>query len=545
MISGTADDRLAFVVETEARLDGIKQARAEVMGLKGDTEGMGVASIGATRNMSAWSAIQAEAVGHVGEHSLAIGRLERSLEAFSARAAGVNPVVGMMSASLLKFGIGSIETVGILAGVAAITATFDYLTESSRKTMEVADKLAESYVKLARESALGFGGKQKADIEDINKGMEQHAIWLSALIELRIRLGALGGLVPGIGGHADALGSGATALAAAQQKLINEIGLQNAKDNDAFAKRIKDANDKATVEANRLASVQLRDASKEGTAATGSVVKLLAEQEKSQAQLAAGDLKGSAMHAEMEAKALEFTLRTIDQEVAAKLAANQAEYMRRQVEIAAEDSTEKTKTANYLANERLRAAGAAFIRESAADKVERERQVTEAKLVAAEKRKEQIMLHSIDAYVKSSASLQKILIEAALSPLIKELEGTAVRQFVRAAASGAAGDWAGAAQHAAAGALATAGAREVEQLGASAGGGGGSSGGSYGGGAGSSSSTFQPRGSTDGQGSVTIQLYSQNPYGSEQIQQLQYVLNRAGVLKVPVPISPTNQLKTA
>jgi len=33
---------------------------------------MGASTVAATRNMSAWSAMQAEAAGHLGEHSLAM-----------------------------------------------------------------------------------------------------------------------------------------------------------------------------------------------------------------------------------------------------------------------------------------------------------------------------------------------------------------------------------------------------------------------------------------------------------------------------------------
>jgi hypothetical protein len=114
-----------------------------------------VASVEATRGMNAWSAIQAEAAGHVGSHSLAIGRLERNLATVAERALGVNSTVGLMGSSLLKFGIGSIETVGILAGIAAIAAAWEYFTGAARKAREENDKLRESLESGNFQAALG------------------------------------------------------------------------------------------------------------------------------------------------------------------------------------------------------------------------------------------------------------------------------------------------------------------------------------------------------------------------------------------------------
>jgi hypothetical protein len=74
-----------------------------------------------------------------------------------------------------------------------------------------------------------------------------------------------------------------------------------------------------------------------------------------------------------------------------------------------------------------------------------------------------------------------------------------------------------------------------------------SAGGGAGAGGGGTGSTFEPRTGTEGQGSVVVNLYSENPYGPEQIQQVRYLLGRADVLKQPVAIqiAPTNGLKAA
>ena len=615
MISGS-DDRMAFVIETESRLDGIKAARAEVQGIAGDARMMGVASVAATRNMSAWDAMQAEAAGHVGEHSLAIGRLEMSLARFSEHALGVNSTLGLLATSLGKFAIGSIETAGVLAGIAAMVAVWEHFTSAANKATEAANKVIEAFDRAELAKHMGPEGDTLKKLDEQIKKLQEAAAATRALIAAAN--------APASGqasGAVNPFASGAIGtemVAARAQRSSADLQKQLDDDNDKVRSAIanRDAiftkgaentertfagnlatlvsfnakddvarkNSLALIRAYHFELSQLGDADVAKRAEIVGMIKTLnatfeeedkkaaalekaamakvmsrlgsfdsginvaAVIEREQAKATTAEAKGAAMHADLQAKALEATLRTIDQETNAKLAANEAEYMRRQADIINMDVTETRKTQLLADNERLRAATAAQIREVARDKEEKDRQTAEAKIVAAEKRKEAIMLHTIDSYVRSSHSLQQILIQAALSPLIKELEGTAVRQMVRAAASAAAGDWAGAARHAAAGVMATAGAHEVAQMGASAGSGGGGSSGSGGGsfgGSGSGSSTFQPRGSTEGQGSVVINLYTQNPYGYEQIQQLRYHLQRAEILKAPILITPTTGLVKA
>lgn len=113
----------------------------------------------------------------------------------------------------------------------------------------------------------------------------------------------------------------------------------------------------------------------------------------------------------------------------------------------------------------------------------------------------------------------------------------------KAIGSLAAFDFRGAALHGAAALelakAAALGAQESLGGGVPSGGGGGAGAGSGGG------STFEPRSGTEGQGMVTINLLSQNPYGAEQIQQVSYLLQRGEILKRPIPIGPTTQLLSA
>lgn len=193
------------------------------------------------------------------QHKLTLGRLGNQFESLTAQIAGVHPVVGKVVSVMGDFALGSVLTVGVLGALALIAVAWDKLTDSSRKAMETADKLAESYNKAARVASLGIGGQQKADIEDLNKGLEQHNKWLGFIIAARVRLGSLGGLLGSDpGGHGAAITSDTAAKAAAEQQRVNELGLQNAKDNEAWAQRIKDNEQKITDEKKKQLELLMR-----------------------------------------------------------------------------------------------------------------------------------------------------------------------------------------------------------------------------------------------------------------------------------------------
>ena len=123
--------------------------------LAASTTTVGASTIASTRGMGVWAALQAESSGHVGSHSLAIGRLERNLASVTERFLGLNPTVGLVSSSLLKFGVGSIETVAILAGIAAIAAAWEYFTGAARKAREENEKLRTSLAEGNYKQSLG------------------------------------------------------------------------------------------------------------------------------------------------------------------------------------------------------------------------------------------------------------------------------------------------------------------------------------------------------------------------------------------------------
>lgn len=172
---------------------------------------------------------------------LQTGRLGNQFANLAGRIAHVHPVVGNLAGVLGNFAIGAGLTVGVLAGVAAVAVAYDKLTAASRKAMEAGDKLIESYVRQARISALGIAGQQKADIEDINKGLEQHNKWLGFIIAARIQLGSLGGIFgKDPGGHAKQLSAGAAALGEATKQQAKIV----AEEAEKAAKKAQDAADK-------------------------------------------------------------------------------------------------------------------------------------------------------------------------------------------------------------------------------------------------------------------------------------------------------------
>lgn len=220
--------------------------------LRGDTSDFDRAAGRAARG---FSLIEGGARGA----TLQTGRLGNQFANLAGRIAGVHPVVGNLAGVMGNFAIGAGLTVGVLAGVAAVAVAYDKLTASSRKAMEAADKLTASYNQAAKISALGIGGQQKADIEIINKGLEEHAKWLGFIIAARIRLGSLGGLLgKDPGGHAAAGISGASAAAKAEQARVNAIGLATAAANEKWAAHQKELGQPAIEAARKAAAAALQ-----------------------------------------------------------------------------------------------------------------------------------------------------------------------------------------------------------------------------------------------------------------------------------------------
>jgi hypothetical protein len=88
--------------------------------------------------------------GHVGEHSIAIGRLERALASYVGHAVGAGSATESLVAGLLKFSVGTLETVGVLAGLAAVVGLYELMTSSSREAKKQMDDMTDSLVNQAK-----------------------------------------------------------------------------------------------------------------------------------------------------------------------------------------------------------------------------------------------------------------------------------------------------------------------------------------------------------------------------------------------------------
>ncbi len=123
-------------------------------------------TVASTREMDAFSAMQAEASAHVGEHSLSIGRLERSLASATERIVGMNPQVGLLTASLGKFALGSVEMVAILAAFYALSYAWEKLTEDAKAAGKATEDAIKRLEELRTKQQQGKFGSLKEDRDE-------------------------------------------------------------------------------------------------------------------------------------------------------------------------------------------------------------------------------------------------------------------------------------------------------------------------------------------------------------------------------------------
>jgi hypothetical protein len=631
MISG-ADDRLALVITSEAQLDGIVAARAQVTGLGADTErsavqmaaasranaeatseqtsgviamrsankelgasttqvtdstramtvaqiraieindALGASTVAGTKNMSMFAALQAEATGGVGKHSLALGRLERNLSGVAGRALGVSSSVDLMGSSLLKFGIGSIETVGILAGIAAITAAYDLLTNEQNKVKASATDLAhlESFtaatmpaqlaaIRAGRDAAIGAATTGAGDLtsdqgffrrmlhmREAGKGLKEDIMDTLGLSSKEVReFERLDDLYGQATVKAVALAqaermrlislSEQTKFQIGNNALQVEAAQRTAGSLDQFTRRfsalyLQSDLEKASIR-HQFDYIDNLGVIHHATGAQVAQMQTLLDQHEAISLVQVNEL--------LQAK--ELADAAYKRAVATAVAGSGGtfsdstvgdRYQAKVDEINAEADLDLKAGHNAVEVERKKQAEIRQLRRgtilAAADDA---KTITDV-LLASGSRDVKAVGHAADA-------VRRVLIgaQAAHAAVEAAIEGG------KAIGAAASGNWAGAALHAASALeltkAAALGAQESLGGGTSGAGGGGASGG------GGSSTTFEPRSGTEGQGMVTINLLTQNPYGAEQIQQVQYQLQRADILKRPIPISPTNQLRGA
>jgi hypothetical protein len=103
---------------------------------------------------------------------LSLGRLGQQFGNLAGQIAGTNPIVANLLSVMGNFTAGSVMTVGILAGLAALAVAYDKITESARKAREENERLTKSLAERfapktgpESETALQYAGalRQQAD----------------------------------------------------------------------------------------------------------------------------------------------------------------------------------------------------------------------------------------------------------------------------------------------------------------------------------------------------------------------------------------------
>lgn len=112
-----------------------------------------------------FSSLEKEAAGHVGEHTFAMNRLELGMASAAEQMTGTNHVVGLLAEGLLKFALGHVETIAVIAGILAVAGAWRLLTEDSRKAREEQDKLTNALKDWYRTEQEGETGERQHQVD--------------------------------------------------------------------------------------------------------------------------------------------------------------------------------------------------------------------------------------------------------------------------------------------------------------------------------------------------------------------------------------------
>ena len=170
------------------------------------------------------------------------GRLRQELVSLVRQTTGTTPVIAQLGNVVGEFALGGPLALAATGGIAAIAVGINKLTSASDEAIKKGQQLVEQYLKIARIRALGVGGQQKADIEDLGKanaalverqGFFNRAASLFGGSEGEAAIGNLFGFFAGRAGNQ------ITQNAKATQAAVNELGLAIAAANDAAVPKIK------------------------------------------------------------------------------------------------------------------------------------------------------------------------------------------------------------------------------------------------------------------------------------------------------------------
>ncbi|MDQ6770536.1 MAG: hypothetical protein M3Z54_11180 [Gemmatimonadota bacterium] len=489
-----------------------------------------------TRNMGFFSALTAEASEHLGEHSLAIGRVERNLASFAEKGLDVNSTLGLMVTSLGKFAIGSVEITAVLAGIDAIIGAYDYFTKATRE----ATKAQEALVK-AGESRWQAVGIESPAAKEFNAMLVERVSLTKQLSEAEAlhdrQLNSVLGRNQAKVIQRDVIDPLEKKLHALQLS-INEAETKGV----GKLKTVTTHSDekKNEAEAHRLFLAQLHEAERMGKAAIAALDKRMKDDEKTRDDLGARDVKlqetkASAMDIASPAGALshlavikakhDLRMKEIDETI------KDADLMREAKKQAGDEELAEIEALNR----RIAAENARH------DATEVKREETDAKKHEAIVKRKAQMIESAEngaaqAIISGRKDLGRALLRAALEPEIKLMEGLAAKQFALAAGDFADGNWAGGAHHLVAGAVFATEAGVIAGIAQGGGGGAGGAGGS-GGGAGSAGAQLGARGvQTDQLLKIEIVNVTKDQNGRE-VARTSQMIQRLNDLNMPVRVT--------
>lgn len=564
MISGN-DERIAFVIETEARLDGIRQTRSEMAGLLSSTDIIDAGLKRWNQTATVSTGTMKEFAEQVNRDIVALKTLAQTVDRSSQEEVrAVRSAIGAQLALSKEYG----ATGRQLQQLTKIEYDFEAsLVHTGTQLERISPKAqrAGNAMSILSLSAAGLTGGTQGAINAAGSLTSSLAL-LTTNASLAAGAYGLGALVA-VGG----------ALYAVLDNIDKKVGDLANKRLTRLLSRIPDESIDAVVsgaQSKRDAALKAYEsAGRDVTYHDGQVIfgKKQRQFEEADAQLsmalerqldihrehgrelareADADRKRAVEKAREHAKAVEnamiqsqeriFAMRTrvssINEEYggggrgeqgAALLEARAATQAKlRELdrnELLGEQEKQRERLAIIAEGE----ANAAAIRGNYARKEAKERDDAER---ASAKRRQAIALGFVKEAVNSQQSIAQTLKRLALEPIVSELEGLAAREAVKALTS-----WPNVpamAKHAAGAALATAAAREVS--GWAGGGTKGSHSGASGGGGGYGGGTFEPRTGADNNGTMNFTIITQNAMGPDHIQNLAYQLNRAGVMKRPL-----------
>jgi hypothetical protein len=591
---GTTDERLALFIQTDADLSGIKKTRTEIQGtaadikLTADHVKQALAATGgdfdkATKLLERWVATEEKAVIAQQKHAMEMGRAHaaalkedqarqaslKTVERIPPALRGATNAVGILNqaaimgtgsmaglataAGNVAFGFASVsDNARVAAGAAGLGALVTVVTNLAAawaKANEEAKATPEALAHIQRISFTQGPGQLEA-LRAARDAAVAHAAEMAITPGNLLRN-------PGkdFSGSADALKRAQELtnqyevltkqvtnqqqqrrIAATEQAVADEVALKGLARQVEYQKLVN----AKKWDTRQLALRQIEDerkaANESATQATrqvdeaGHVIPLTAEQNRLLKERISLNNQLARQRGEAAVAAFQDTLDQAHygREQGSKDFTERFQGRLDQIEFERKKEIERTQDvlgATTTAEQKKRA----LYKETAAAAAANAKSIVDVLLASGSKQ--------VKAVGYAADAVRRILIgaQAAHAAVEAAIEGG------KAIGSAAAGDFRGAALHAAAalelGKAAALGAQESLGGGTSGSGGGG-------GGAASDNGTFQAR-DTSGGGQSVIILQTINPFSREVMGEVEYQLNRGRVLKRPLQIAPTTGLVTA